>query len=150
LKRRGALLLEALLSLALFSMTALAVLSIVRQSIGRLEDAELRLEAADLARSAMSVIEAGLVEPAAIAGPVPEGGLLAEADADSGGVDMNPDIDSEWLLDIETEPSAFDGLTEVAVTARRVSLTGVERTEASFTLRQLVRLDATDGPGGAP
>ena len=151
--RRGALLLEVLLSLALFVMASLAILGIVRDAVGRLDDTRARLEAADLAHTAIAAIEAGLFEPTALNGPVPQGGLLAEDDQDSGGVAAAPNPDDLWSLEIETEPSAFPGLAFVRVTAYRGDF---DDPSASFSLRQLVpdRDNAAAGAdalgGGAP
>jgi len=123
--RRAALLLEVLLALALFVMTALAILSIVRDAVGRLESARERLEAADLARSAMAAIEAGLYRPAALNGPVPVEGLFAEDDQDSGAVPASSPIGEagadrpSWTLEIDTQPSEFPGLSLVTVSVLR-------------------------------
>ena len=57
--RRGALLLEVVLALALFVTAGIAILSMVGQSVGSLKSAREKLHAADLARSAMAKIEAG-------------------------------------------------------------------------------------------
>jgi type II secretory pathway pseudopilin PulG len=156
-RARAAVLLEVLLSLSLFAMAALAILSIVRQSIDRLDDARTRLEAADLAQTAMALIEAGVVQAAAINGVVPEGGLVGEEEADSGGIDMTPAEGPVWVLEIETERSSFDGLTRVSVTAYLEDESGGEasgvggvggvrsRGRVSYTLTQLVRLGEEEG-----
>lgn len=150
---RGAVLLEVLLSLSLFAMAALAILSVVRQSIDRLDDARTRMEAADLAQTAMALIEAGVVQASAINGPVPEEGLIGEDEADSGGIDMTPAEGPVWVLEIETERSAFEGLTRVSVTAyleddSEGEMGGVRaRGRMSYTLTQLVRLGQNDGEG---
>ena len=44
-------------------------------------------------------------------------------------------LDPAWRLEIETQPTAFDGLTLVSVTA-----THEDRAGASYTFHQLVRL----------
>ncbi len=153
MRRRGAVLLEVLLSLSLFTMAALAILSVVRQSIDRLDDARTRMEAADLAQSAMALIEAGVVQAAAINGVVPEEGLVGEGEAESGGIDMAPAEGPVWVLEIETERSSFEGLTRVSVTAYLEDASGSEvggvraRGRVSYTLTQLVRLGADEGEG---
>ncbi|MBC7771966.1 MAG: hypothetical protein H7210_05690, partial [Pyrinomonadaceae bacterium] len=57
--RRGTMLLEVMLALALFIGAGAAVLSIVGQSVGSLKATRERQHAVDLARSAMAELEAG-------------------------------------------------------------------------------------------
>lgn len=144
--RRGALLLELMLSLALFATAGLAILGVVHQSMSNLEQARQTRRAADFARSAMARIEAGLDDPAAIEGPVAlwDGRDAAMSASDFNMADDGPapvlDTDTLWELEVTTVPSQFSGLTEVTVRAfKRVSERS-DRVEASFTLMQLVRL----------
>jgi type II secretory pathway pseudopilin PulG len=129
------LLLEVMLALAIFVMAGTAILALVGRSVAGMERARLAQRAADLARSAMAKIEAGLETPQTLNGPVrawePEGEIRG------GGVVDSLPADSGWELKIDTEPSQFAGLTRVTVRALKQSA-GAER--ASYTLRQLVRL----------
>lgn len=151
--RRGALLLEVLLSLSLFVMASIAILSVIGDALSRLEQTRERLEASDLAHSAMAALDSGLYEVSALNGPVPEGGLFADDDLDSGGVSRAPEGGDIWALDIESEPSEFDGLSLVTVSVLREPgidgggalnngfddrIGGVLGSAPVFTLRQLV------------
>jgi len=153
--RRGALLLEVLLSLALFVMAGLTILTIVGDAIARLDDSRERLEAADLAHSAMAAIEAGLYDVNTLSGPVPEGGLFNDDDLDSGGIDMSPELGDTWSLEIETDRSDFEGLSLVSISVlREAPSAGIAMgfdADAGpkgpvYTLVQLVAVDAERAP----
>ncbi len=138
--RPGALLLEAMLALAIFVMAGSAVLALVSGSRQSMDRVALDRHAADLARSAMAKIEAGVESAQSLNGPVkpwsadPEGEIVFQV----GGEDPSK-RESGWELRIETERSQFTGLTKVSVTAWKRRGTGDE-IAASYTLRQLVRL----------
>lgn len=152
--RRAALLLEVILSLALFVGTALMILAILGRALDALEEARLRQTACDLARSAMSRIEAGIASPESLNGPA----HLFDEPLNAPGDDVP--VESGWELIVETEPSPFDGLTLVTVTARRVQdPTGPHTADdpdqgqhraGTYTLRQLVRLDELGAEAGLP
>lgn len=139
-RRRGALLLEAMLALAIFVMAAAAVLTLVdgaREGMGRVRKDR---HAADLARSAMAKLEAGLETPQTLNGPVKSwASETAETTVVSIGGDSS-EAEGGWELHIETEPSQFKGLTSVTVRAFRPVAGDPERVEGAYTLRQLVRL----------
>lgn len=147
--RRGTLLLEVMLALTLFVATALMILAILGRSLDALSEARARQTACDLARSAMSRIEAGIASPESLNGPAQlfDGPLNAPGD--------DAPTESDWELVVETEPSLFEGLTLVTVTARRTAEEdGGEaegaRDRSEYTLRQLVRLRAAgDSLAGA-
>lgn len=171
--RRGAVLLEAIISLAIFLAVAAFVLTASRQSLEATRMASLEARGADVARSALAAIDAGLVSTAALDG----GDELLEA---IGAIDPADELDTfasetgRWQLDVVIDPSEFTGLSLATVTAAWVaagtdggglSEVGAE-TDAtvSIVLRGLVRLnDAEDwdpaeddlleglpGAGGAP
>ena len=145
-RRRGALLLEVMLALALFVIGGLAVLAIVDRAIGaerRMRDAE---HGAMLARSAMARIEAGLAGPQSLNGPV------READGEGAEGSAGPTADRGWELEISTEPSSVRGLTLVRVTALRRPVGNDAAVVASYTLSQFVRLSRTVSmrAGGEP
>ncbi len=131
--RPGALLLEMLVALGLFVMTALAVSA----SMSRGMDAIVRdrdlARARDLARSAMAKIEAHLASPESLDGPV------EDESEDRIAFDEGPVEDTGWELVVDREPSEFEGLSVVRVTARRVDPAS-ERVLVSATLYQLVRV----------
>jgi hypothetical protein len=62
------LLFELMLALSLFAMTALALLAILSQAASRVDRSREMAQAADMARSAMSLIEAGILDPVALNG----------------------------------------------------------------------------------
>lgn len=138
--RRGALLLEVILALTLFTTTALMLLAIVGRSLDALEEARHRQTACDLARSAMSRIEAGLASPESLNGPA----QLFDQPINAPGDDAP--TESDWELLVETEPSQFDGLTLITITARRTATSPSQPDESGgalrgdYTLRQLVKL----------
>lgn len=127
--QRGGVLLEVLLALVLFVSAAMATLGVVDQLIENSYKLEQRRIAADLARSAMARLEAGLATPETLSGPV-------RPESDDGGV---ADV-SDWVLDIQTETSPFPELTNVSVTAMLAPGGDTEHPTSAFTLRQLVRL----------
>lgn len=144
--RRGVILLEILLALALFVMVSLMLLSVINQTLDGLGRSRDRLIAADRAESALAMIESGLARPETLNGPVTP--WQPEADDSMTGIDPDdvpPPADAApaWALEIKTEPSEFDGLTLVSVRAYRVDETGSEYDGSpSATLRRLVRLSA--------
>lgn len=148
--RRAAMLLELMLSLALFAAGALAILGVVRQSISSLDHARQTRRAADIARSAMARIEAGIDDPAAIEGPVAlwDGRAAAMSAFDFNLSDDVPapaiDANTLWELEVSTAPSQFADLSEVNVRAFRRASQSSDRAIASFTLTQLVRLGTRD------
>jgi len=129
-------------------MAGLAVLSLVNGSVSGLGRSRDTATAADLARSAMARLEAGLGTSQSLSGPVgrwEEDESAWEGDDAAGPMegfaDMAP-APTLWEIEVDTEPSTFDGLTLATVRAfRRVSETS-EDLAAEFTLRQLVRLSA--------
>jgi hypothetical protein len=145
MKAHGIVLLEIMLSLVLFVTSGIAILGAVDQGtrgLGRVRDQQ---KAADLARSAMARLEAGLANPIDLAGPVPiwtdgEDGL-EDLSGDAGGTfPGDAGFMVGWEMEIETEPTRFDGLTSVRIRAVRRSPTRPDVELASYALRQLVRL----------
>jgi hypothetical protein len=142
--RRGLLLMEALLALAIFVMIGIAILSMVHgagTTVARSRDAA---RAADLARSAMAMLEAGMATPRTLSGPV-RSWAEAQERADEFAFGLGNEVGpggSPWELEIETSPSEFTGLTRVTVRALRRVSANSEQLAASYTLRQLVRLNA--------
>jgi hypothetical protein len=165
--RSGALLFEAMVALAILVMASLSLGSIVLSSVGAMERTRDQMQACDLARSTMAMIEAGLGDPVALNGPVvrwDESRLLEPAMNGSNVAFESADVESEgepapldvrapgmsaaaidpdapaWFLEIETEAHEGTGLWLVTVTARLASPMDESITLASYTLRQLVRL----------
>lgn len=103
-RRRGGLLLETLVAVAIFVGVATFSLAAVRDGIAAAERARLRLVAVGLATSRIAEVEAGLVSP----------WKVGEAD----GLDDESTFDAEdspLRLEMEAAPSNFDGLVRVVV-----------------------------------
>jgi hypothetical protein len=136
------------LAVSLFVMAGMAILSLVGGSVeglGRSRDAAV---AADLARSAMARLEAGLGTGQTLSGPVgrwEEDESVWEGDDAAGPMSGFADIAAAptlWEIEIDTEPSRFDGLTLATVRAFKRAGENSEQIAAEFALRQLVRLGA--------
>jgi len=143
--KRGAILLECILSLAILVGAGLAVLALIDRASGALAASRDAESAADLARSAMSKLEAGLGSVQTLAGPVEPW-----RDERDGTFDDALPEESPWSIAIDVEPAEFPGLTLVTVTAEKTDPLG--RTLAVYALRQFVRLQSADaaGAGDAP
>lgn len=140
---RGSVLLEVVVAIAVFVGVALAVMACVDRATGGLERARGVQRAADLARTAMSQLEAGLATTATLNGPVAvveglDGPGVPYAGGDSG------DGESGWELEVQTEPSEFASLTKVTIIAMKRP-PGASAAEYQFTLTQLVRLGERAG-----
>jgi hypothetical protein len=149
---RGGILLEVMLALSILVMGAITILGALSQSLRSVEAVRLNQQAADLSRSAMAKLEAGIATVETLEGPVP----TWETDPDSGADEMNDDLpvgefgssaafamgeDSDWELEIETSDSPFVGLTAVSIRAFRRASFDSDQILAQYTLHQLVRLD---------
>ena len=158
--RRGAVLFEMVLALALFVAGA-AMLSQLQTSVSQsLERARLSMQASDLATKALAELEAGIITLADLRTTR----IRVERSADR--MDRRVDLDelaqpSPWRLDVRTERSPYAGLTLVEVTVAYVEESDrvavgpspeedvTDGDQVSVTIRQLVRLRDSDGDGGA-
>lgn len=144
MSRRGAILVEMVLALAIFVGAAMAISASVRGSLGSAIEMRSRIRAADLAASAMAQIEAGISTMRDLDGPIP---VWEEPGADGMVSDAPPRM-SEWSLEIASERSGVSGLTLVTVTASRTGEPGAaapatrfdEPRGPSFTVHRLLRL----------
>jgi type II secretory pathway pseudopilin PulG len=111
-RRRGGLLLEVVIALALLVMVGLFALGGARDGLAATERAERRAAAVDLAASRLAEIEAGIVSIDAI-GDLQDTSL----DEETGGFEDEP---PRWpfAVAVETGPSGFDGLVRVEVVVR--------------------------------
>ena len=141
---RGAVLFEVLLALALFVGAAAFTLGALRSSLTALDRSRRESLAADLARSKMSELEAGLITVADLQGR--ERGLrrvgsveLAEDQSFATGAPG-----SFWTIDVRTGMSEFSDLTLVELTVRETTTGEADRSGVSCTLRQLVALRGID------
>lgn len=149
---RGSVVLEIVIALAIVVAAAGAVMATVDRATSSAAGARDVDRALDLARTAISLLEASIVTPEALNGPIT--GWLGVSN-DSGGLsltagwgvappdgtfaDAPPPSNSGWELEIETEPATFTGLTRVRVTA---TLRDGDSIRSSATLLQLIRLGA--------
>ena len=155
MNRRAGILLEVMVALSIFAMAGLAILTLLGQSVESFTRTRDVQHAADLARSTMSQIEAGIATPDALVGPVPrwEDSDLAlemmsmeqDGPGDFGaGFEDSPPGDSDWELEIDSEPTEFRGLSLVTIRAIRRPSPDSDRILASYTLHQLVRLGSEE------
>ncbi|MFK7960526.1 MAG: hypothetical protein AB8G96_08365 [Phycisphaerales bacterium] len=117
IRRRGGILLETLIALAVFVATASFVLAASRQSLTSARVAALESRATDVARSALAAIEAGIVPRSALDG----GDALLEIIGPvrgAPGPDAPDDGGGRWELDVQTDPTEFGDLMLITVTAR--------------------------------
>jgi hypothetical protein len=139
MSRRGAMLLETILALSIFIGAGVSIYTLVDGSLTSLQRARMAEQAADLARSTMAQIEAGIATPQTLNGPAVSWRQMAIERGDLGPAAFDEDAaPTEWELQIDSDPSQFEGLTLVSVTALRRSPN--DQVLASYTLRQLVRL----------
>jgi hypothetical protein len=146
----GAVLLEAVIAVAVLLMAAITILGAVSQGMVVMERSRLALRAADLARSAMAEIEAGIATPETLNGPVRAEAPPAATDDDGPPPEFSDSLPPEtgWELEIGVSPAPFTGLTKVTIQALKRR---GEAIEASYSLHQLVRLttEADDQAGEA-
>ena len=135
--RRGALLLEVLLSIALFAGAAAFALGAASSVFDALDRSKRQQQAIDIARSKMAELEAGLITIR---------DLRSEWSGEIGSYEPDVDFDSfrrglRWEIDVETFPTEYAGLNLVELTVTELSDdTGDESAfiPMSFTLRQLM------------
>lgn len=132
--RRGGVLLEAMVALALFVGAALAILQATSQARVAVEKAAILQRAVDMATTRMAEFEAGLVSEADLRDDF--GGSRAEF----GAFDPTPP-ENRLRIEAVTSRSYFDGLTLVELSvldSEQAAPDGGART--IFQLRQLVHL----------
>ena len=122
--RRGGLLLETLVAMAIFIGVATFSLAAVRDGIAAAERARLRLVAVGLASSRVAEVEAGIVSPWSV----------GEVDAPDG-FESDP---TPLRVEMEAARSGFDGLVRVVVSVFERNPDGSTPTDA----RRLARLVA--------
>ncbi len=118
-RRRGLLLLEMVIALAIFVAVGTLILSTIRQAMLSTRDAKDLVRAEDFAASVLALIETEIDTAENLNGPLPEwdpeegyfGGAIASASA------MGFASASEtWIVEIETAPAGAAGFTSVIVT----------------------------------
>lgn len=150
---RGLVLLEVLLAISIFVIAGLVILSALAEGLEQQRRTRDRQRLADLARSALALIESGALSAESLSGPVRSwpGSLT-----DGPGAKEQPKGGPQWELRIQTQPWGAAGLTLVTVEASRKepsssssssSSGAVDAPPSTFVLRQLVRLGGA-GPSG--
>ena len=139
--RRGALLLEVMLSVALFVGAASFCLVVTRSLFSAMDRADRRQLCVDLACSKMAELEAGLTTLQDLRGEW-SGAIGSRSVDDELALDR-----AQWQFDVQTSRTEFQGLSLVELTVSELSETaGATRAgeRVSFTLRQLVALRELD------
>lgn len=137
--RRGMILLEILLSIALFVGAGAFCLASTRSVLDSLDRGRRQAEALDLARSKLTELDAGLIS-------------ITQLEAEwSGAVgSYAPDAqerlgaDLPWRIEVDSAPTEYGDLSLVTLTVTEVSPSGDAgsggRAPISVTLRQLINL----------
>lgn len=135
------MLLDLVLALSMFVVGGLAVLTQMDFGARRIIEAEHRMGAAGVARTAMALLESGAMGDRELNGPA-----SAWATPIGEGAALDPSV--EWVCEVELEPSEWPGLSLATVRVRRVPAgSELDAWPVLVTLRQLV----PDAPvGGAP
>lgn len=128
-RRRGLLLLELVIALAIFVTVGTLILSTIRQALLSTQQARDIVRAEDFAASVLALVETDLDTPDNLNGPLPEwdpeegyfGGALASASAMGFGASGG----ENWIIEIETAPAGVPGFTSIIVTVSLEDRPGV-------------------------
>ena len=139
----GVVLLDLVIALALFTVGGLAVLTQLESGARRIIQAEQRLGAMAMARTAMGLLETGAMGDRELNGPADAWASPSPDDLAAPGAAS--DSTTQWICEVELEPSQWPALSLATIRVRRVPLGAeVEGQPVLATLRQLV---PTSGPG---
>ncbi len=146
MRRRGGILFEVVLSLALFLAAAGLTMRCARDVIRALERAQLRQQAADVAAGAMNMLDTGLISLADLRDEYPPEELDLFTDGSVSFLD--DDAPPAWTIDVATQRTEYPTLSLVQITVRR-NIDGpvdpaTDSTPVSFVLRQLIALSEDD------
>ena len=130
--RRGGLLLEVLVSIAIFVAAAAFCVRATSDSIRAIDRTDLQLIAADLARSAMTQLEAGVLSLADL-----RDGRVYGEDLD----DQRLITTGRWQVQADTRPSLRPRLTVITLT---VTQDVESESPVQFILRELIELREGD------
>lgn len=135
---RGGVLLEIVISVALFGGAAAFTLAAVSSVFTTLDQTRKHQQAVDLARSRMAELEAGLISIAELNADV-ENASPRGTSSDRTRIATPPD----WIVDAKVRRSEFTGLSLVELTV--IEKVSPARDDAvRYTLRQLVPLREVD------
>ncbi|MEM1423401.1 MAG: hypothetical protein AAGH64_05290 [Planctomycetota bacterium] len=118
--RRGGLLVEMIVAIALFVGAGLVVSGSMRDGVRASIRAMERERAHDIASSAFALVESGVATVDEIDGPVP---AYEDPDSAENFADLLP-TPTGWTVEASTERSPFGALTLLTVTASRTGLDG--------------------------
>ena len=144
--RRGGVLFEVVLSIALFAGAAAFALGAVRSAFDKLDQTRRKQQAIDLARSKLAELEAGLITLADLRDGAAQQGLLP---AGSNGLEdeRQPETGPQWSFHVEVHRAPFAELSLIELTVTE-AVPGAPEPAGSdgvrYTLRQLIKLRETD------
>jgi len=120
MNRRGGLLLEAVVAIAIFVSSGLVILSVMRDATGRMQRLLLDRKALDLSASAAALIECGASTAERLNGAVPEwsSGWLSGSAGQGGRSDFADDlpVPSGWRIRAAVRGGPNDGVRLVEIT----------------------------------
>lgn len=148
-RQRGSVLLEVIASIALIVMCGVTILGAIGQASHSFNVMRERSTAADLTRSAMARLEAGIASTTSLHGPVERWELQEDSDAEAMGDVASAQStavmeDTGWELEVDVYPSQFPDLSVVTISAVRVPSGLVGERRVLHTLTQLVRLGSLE------
>lgn len=144
--RRGALLLELLISLVILVGAGLAVLGMLAQGVRSAREASESLKAIDYALSALAKIEAGIETPESLDGEIPA--WVDEQATLGAAFDESVPEPSGWRLEIDSSRAGHADLTMVTVRAVRERRSG--EIGARFTASEFIRFSSVDPDDANP
>lgn len=130
MRRRGFLLMEIMLSVALAVLAAVAGFALLTRISDRVQHEQDRLVGADMASSALALIESGIATPENLHNSVQTGVISLES-VESGQLIRDP----VFRLEVDTNPTKWSGLIQVDVSVLRVD----DEEQVVYTASQLVR-----------
>ena len=137
--RRGGVLLEVTLAIAIFAAAGSVTLAATRSVFSSLDRSRRLLEAVDLARSRLSELEAGLIDIT----DLQSDDFLTLGSGDFGtGVDLAPvSMPSYWTLDLEVDPTEYPGLSLVTIIVEEDEAAALlDDAPVRYELRQLIAI----------
>lgn len=133
--RRGLLLLELVIALAIFVTVGTLIMSTIRQALLSTRTAQDLLRAEDFASSVLAIIESGIDVPESLVGPLPEwdpqSGYFDGAMSSASAMGFAETTES-WVIEIDTAPAGVPGFTSIVVTVSREDRPGVVATRESL------------------
>lgn len=111
---RGSLLFEMVIALSIFAGSAITISGVVVRAAQTVEAGRSRVEADDLARSALTLIQIGVISPEAADG-LSEHELRGLLVSETASASTASDPEPRFLLTVETQPTDWRSLTHVTV-----------------------------------